>query len=103
MDNFFAHYYSMVVFQSNFYFPELSHQVSTLFTKRLGDKILAYWKKRKEGPANAPEPLSSMEVDALQYLAGYVVQNILRKAKNSKSYKEPQQKPSYHYIIYLRS
>jgi len=89
-EKYYKNYYAGIVFCAHSFFPALKMPLPTLLAKRLGDKILGYFKKPKFGPAIKPSEISKREMDSLQYLGGYVVKKILKKTKNSKNYRSPE-------------
>ena len=89
-EKYYQDYYFKIVYKADSYFPSLEKPCCTLLAKRVGDKLLAYFKRPAVGPANKPLEISSKEIGSLQYLAGYVVKKILRKIKNHRNYKSPQ-------------
>ena len=53
----------------------------------LGNKIFSHFEKSKhQDNSENPLPIRKIELDALQYLSGYVVKKFLKKFKNYKNY-----------------
>lgn len=89
-EKYYQDYYSKIVYKANLFFPSLEKPYSTLLAKRIGDKVLSFFKCPAAGPINRPLEISTKELGSLQYLAGYVVKKILRKIKNHRDYKTSQ-------------
>ena len=68
------------------YFPSLCFPAATLLITRLGEKIVHFYKTPQDEPdekkKNPIKPISRVEMDALQYLSGYVVRKLVKKARN---------------------
>ena len=86
-EKYYENYYTNIVFCAEVFFPDLEKPLCTLLAKRLGDKILSYFKRPTFRPVIKPMEISQRELDSLQYLGGYVVRKILRKTKNCKNYR----------------
>jgi hypothetical protein len=85
-EKYLKHYYTNIVFCSELFFENLGKPYSTLLAKKLGDKILAFFKKPPCGPVLRPQEISQRELGAMQYLSGYVIRKILKQTKNNKNY-----------------
>ena len=59
----------------------------TLLVIKTGDNIFCYFKRSIQFAHEEPTPISEKEMSGLQYLAGYVVKKLLKRAKNSRKYK----------------
>ena len=55
--------------------------------KKLGDRILNYFKKPQQLAQERPKAISDKELGGLQYLSGYVIYKFLKKTRNSPKYK----------------
>lgn len=87
-EQYFKHYYANIIFCSDLLFENIGKPYSTLLAKKLGDKILAFFKNPpKCDPIVKPLEISQRELGSLQYLSGYVVRKVLKKTKNHKNYK----------------
>lgn len=67
------------------YFPTLTFPAATLLVTKLGEKIVCFYKTPESEPPKENvviKPISKVEIDALQYLAGYVVRKLIKKARN---------------------
>ena len=53
----------------------------------LAGKIFQFYKKLPLGNSKQPDQLKKPEYDGLQYLSGYVVHKLMRKARNNPQYK----------------
>lgn len=85
-ENFFQSFYSIVMFNPTRYIS-LEQPHCTLLLKRLGDKLLKYFKEQDSVPILNALPMTEKEETGLQYLAGYVVKKLLSKARNSSKFK----------------
>lgn len=81
---FYSNFFSTIVFEPLKYFPNLSHEMSTLLCTRLADSLLEFYKKPLQSVQNQPKALSKPENDSLEYLAGYVIHKLLKKIKNGR-------------------
>ena len=88
-ERFYSKIYADIVLNADTYFPGLKKPHSTLFATKFVDKLLLLSKPEKEVISKA-KPITEPEMDALQYLAGYVVKKFLKKYKNSPNYKNYQ-------------
>ena len=84
---FYSKYFGTIVKESQNYFLGINKPGSTLLASKLGDKILAFFKtpstdNKKE--LKKLKPITPTENDALQYLSGYVIRTMLKKAKNNQ-------------------
>lgn len=86
-ERFLKDFYPSVVLKSDLYFREIRKPSSTLISKKLGDKLLALYRKPPAGPSLQPLAVSEREMGGLQYISGYVVGKILKKTRNHKNYK----------------
>ena len=75
--------------KSSTYFFPLERAYSSLLAQKLADKIFYHYKQPKEQNIPKSTPINDEEIDALQYLAGYVVktESIKLKALSGKDYK----------------
>ena len=93
-EKFFNEFYGKIVLQSEKYFGVKNPQ-STLITSKIVEKLLHYSKVLQQGGEGSLSStseteqyisLSEREFHGLQYLAGYVVSNLMEKVKNDKNY-----------------
>ena len=78
-------FFDAFALDSRTYFPSLSFPAATLLITRLGEKIVHFYKSPQAEPdeeKNQVKPISKTERDALQYLSGYVVRKLVKKARN---------------------
>lgn len=90
LDEFYKEFYGSLVFESAKYFPNLNEQLSTLLMTVLCDKLICHYKSPPDSYASSssqPKSIQNVELDALKYLAGYVIHKLIKKARNSKSFK----------------
>ena len=86
-DEFYSSYYASITLNAALYFPNRPHPSCATFAIKLADKLLASTHDQpipavEEGETGMePEELSEMELGGLQYLAGYVIKNLIGKAK----------------------
>ena len=85
-DEFYSTYYASIAQNAGLYFPNLSHPSCITFAIKLADKLLASTNENPIPPVDretfdTEEELSAMEIGGLQYLAGYIVKNLIGKAK----------------------
>ena len=80
---FYEDFFATITQNSGLYFPELPHPSCVTFALKLSDKLLAKSQPNFDAQAehNPTDELSDKELGGLQYLAGYVIKNLIRKAK----------------------
>ena len=64
----------------------LTHASATTIMMQLGETVFSYLKSGESGCSSSdkiPPSVTKSEIDALQYLGGYVVHKLLQKTKNS--------------------
>ena len=72
------------------YIPNIPFQVAALTMKKLGDKIFHHYRKSTTPvtPTNSPTPITEDELEAVQYLSGYVVRKCSKKSpEESETFK----------------
>ena len=100
-EKFFSEFYGKIALQSEKYVGVKNPQ-STLITSKIAEKLLHYFiciifialvlQQGAEGSLSSSSEaeqdisLSERELHGLQYLAGYVVSNLMKKVKNDKNY-----------------
>ena len=93
-EKFFSAFYGKIVLESEKYVGVKNPQ-STLITSKIAEKLLYYFKvfqqDEKSSSSSSSEAeqhvsLSERELHGLQYLAGYVVSNLMKKVKHDKNY-----------------
>ena len=91
-EKFFSDFYGKIVLESEKY-AGVKNPQSTLITSKIAEKLLHYFKVLQQGgegslssssEAEQHLSLSERELHGLQYLAGYVVSNFMKKVKNDK-------------------
>ena len=85
-EKFFATYFSNITARANCFFPNYPQLSSSTLLMQLGDMIFHRLMK-PEVCVKTPTPISEKEIDGLYYLAGYVIQKLLKKVKNSKNFR----------------
>ena len=88
-EQFYTSYFGSCVLNSVDFFKGLPQQSSTMLATKVGENILLHFKKISSGSSSKttnPTPIADREIAALQYLAGYVVKKMLKKARNSQNY-----------------
>lgn len=87
-EQFYKLYFSSIVVNATKYFHGLKAPMCTLLAQTLADVLLAEIVKKIRGDKDDHQvplksaPITEMEMDALQYLAGYVVSKLLKKAES---------------------
>ena len=93
-EKFYEKYYAQVPLKSTSFFRGLSRNAATLLAIKVADSMLAHCKRMKSSPVNSilssKTALSEKETASLQYLGGYVLQNLHKKCAR-KSSSESQQ------------
>ena len=62
----------------------------TLLATRLADELLAHFNKPSKVQDVPSKPITEREIDALQYLSGYVIHALVRKIYKSSDYRSTQ-------------
>ncbi|XP_012562511.2 uncharacterized protein LOC105847457 [Hydra vulgaris] len=84
-EKYYSNFYSNIVLFSDTYF-NLKKPASTVFTTKLCNKLFQHFQSSPSKNVEVEE-ISPREVDGLKYLSGYVIRNLLKKAKTTKNYK----------------
>ncbi len=81
---FYSSFYESAVLNANKYFKSLESTVCTLLATWLADKLVAHFNRLKQREVqNMPSKhITDREIDALQYLSGYVLHTLVRKVYN---------------------
>ena len=85
-EKFFASYFSDITARAKFFFPNHPQISSSTLMMQLGD-IIFHRLRKPEVSVKTPTPISEKEIDGLNYLAGYVIQKLLKKVKNSINFR----------------
>ena len=86
-EKFYGFFYSKIVLNSKSFFPMLSESASKVLTTKLADILLCFKKEKEvDVTTTSTRNISERELSGLQYLGGYVMQNLYKKIKNSKKY-----------------
>ncbi len=96
-EKFYSSYYQTIVMNAATYFKPLEMPVCTILATSLADKVLGYHNKPDEKP-QLIKPITSKELDGLQYLAGYVMHAVSRKVHAKKS-GQPEEKQALLTIL----
>ena len=86
---FYSNYFSTIVKESEKYFLNIEKSATTLLASRLADKLFSFFKTPQDKLVNSkikPKPINQRELDGLQYLSGYVIRTLLKRAKTSKTH-----------------
>ncbi|XP_022800967.1 uncharacterized protein LOC111338714 [Stylophora pistillata] len=81
-EKFYGKYYATVAVKSTQFFSGLSRNAATLLATKVADCLLTYSKQQKhstESSHNIKTVLSDKEKAGMQYLEGYVLQNLHKK------------------------
>ena len=93
-EKFYEKYYAQVPLKSTSFFRGLFRNAATLLAIKVADSMLSHCKHMKSSPVNSilssKTALSEKETAGLQYLGGYVLQNLHKKCAR-KSSSESQQ------------
>lgn len=77
-EKFYSQFYKLIVMDAKKYFSSLDFPMCTLLATRLADKILAHFSRPAECKT-VIKPLTERDMQALQYLSGYVIHSLVRK------------------------
>lgn len=77
-EKFYSKFYQLIVMNARKYFKSLDFPMCTILATRLADKILAHHSKPVDNN-NAVKAISERDMDALQYLSGYVIHSLVKK------------------------
>ena len=77
-EKFYSQFYQLIVMDAKKYFNSLDFPMCTLLATRLGDKILAHYSRPAEYKI-VIKPVTERDMQALQYLSGYVIHSLVRK------------------------
>ena len=86
-DKFFSSYFSNVTAMAGSFLPNYPSASSTIVMMQLGEVIFAKLNKI-EVMKRLPTPISEKEMDGLNYLAGYVIQKLVKKFKKHHDKKQ---------------
>ena len=90
-EKFYAKYYSEIALNSTKYFEGLSRNAATLLSTKLADRLLTHAKEsllpNSSNYSDVQRSFSDKEVAGLQYLGGYVLQNLHKKHRTSRNCK----------------
>lgn len=88
-EDFYACYFGTCVRNAAKYFKDLPLTSSTMLATKIGENVFTHFQKKSKGTSSLsssnPTPIADREIGALQYLAGYVVKNLLKKARGSSN------------------
>ena len=86
-EKFFQEFYSNITAKATHFFKDLPLASANILMIQLGEMVFGYMKNSNTSSnAKIPSPITESEIDALQYLSGYVVHKFLKKAKNNPTY-----------------
>ena len=89
---FYEDYFASITQNAVLYFPNLPFPGCVTLAMKISDKLLAKSQPELESSSNVQlesENLTEMELGGLQYLAGYVIKNLIKKAKKWNKKYEP--------------
>lgn len=86
-DIYYSTFYTDIAQWSDKYLRDIHYPNDVLFLTRLCDIYFTYLQSniKKSNQDNIIKPLSGREIDALQYLAGYIIKKCLQKAKKNET------------------
>ena len=84
---FYSQFFSNIVRYASNYL-DMTQPSSTLVAKKLAGKTFNYYKSLEHDEHHFEEPnqLTYKEIDALQYLSGYIVWKFIKKTRNGPKY-----------------
>ena len=89
-EKFFQEFYSNITAKATHFFKDLPLASANILMIQLGEMVFGYIKNSNASAINInakiPSPITEIEIDALQYLSGYVVHKCLKKVKNNPTY-----------------
>lgn len=77
-EKFYSKFYQLIVMKAKRFFNSLDFPMCSLLATRLADKILAHYSNPAE-VKTAIKAIRERDMDALQYLSGYVIHSLVRK------------------------
>ena len=77
-EKFYSQFCKLIVMDAKKYFNSLDFPMCALLAARLTDKILAHY-SRPADYETVIKPLTKRDMQALQYLSGYVIHSLVRK------------------------
>ena len=86
--------YTQIIMSASFPLPGLDFMSTVELFRKTGDKILAKFQKSFRGSENSVDnvaPMNEIEIEALEYLGGYVIYNVemkLKRKPNNQGYLE---------------
>ena len=83
-DEFYSSFYASIADHSTNYFPGLVFPACTTLCIKVADKLAAVSRLEIGKEADTRKEMSKLEIDALQYLAGYIIKNLRQKATRLK-------------------
>ena len=88
-ERFFEQFFCNITAKAIQFINDLTHASATTIMTQLGETVLSYLKIGVSGCSSSnkiPPSVTKSEIDALQYLGGYVFHKLLKKTKNSRKY-----------------
>ena len=85
-EKFYSQFYKLIVMNTKKYFNSLDLPMCTLLAARLTDKILAHY-SRPADYETVIKPLTERDMQALQYLSGYIIHSLVRKIHRFTNWK----------------
>ena len=82
---FYSNYFSTIVKETVKCFLNIEKSARTLLASRLADKLFSFFKTPQDKLVNSeikPKPINQRELDGLQYLSGYFIRTLLKRAKH---------------------
>ena len=86
-ERYYEQFYCQILSSPTF-FPGLQYILSVELLRTTCDKILGHYKNAtgpSKGDLSSLEPITTREIDALEYLGGYVIHNIEKKLTRNKN------------------
>ena len=86
---FYSNYFSTFAKKSEKYFLNIENSASTLLASRLTVVLFNFFRTPPDKLVNSeikPKPINQRELNDFQYLSGYVLRTLLKRAKNRKTH-----------------
>ena len=79
-EKFYSNFYGDIAANATRYFKGLSRNAATLLATKVADSMILFWKQEKQITTNSiAAELNDKQKAGLQYIGGYVLQNLFKK------------------------
>ena len=89
-EKFFEEFYGCITINADKFLSGLPLDAANIVSIQLGELVFAHLKRQSmpdHDGSSQPPPILECEIDALQYVAGYVIHKFVKKAKDNPAYK----------------